>query len=91
MLVRSSAARAVRARSSSRAATTGARVLLESSFVARVLLGTGAGAAECSCAGDCLAIRPEKTMYPPRRLLFISVGFILYRIFVPLIALRVTT
>ena len=46
MLVRSSAARAVR--SSTRTATTGVRVLLES-IVARVLLSVAASAACCCC------------------------------------------
>ena len=64
MLVRSSAARAVR--SNTRTATPGVRVLLESS-VARVLLSVAAAAAtECSCARDCLATRNESTLYPPR-------------------------
>ena len=47
MLVRSSAARAVRR--STRTATTGVRVLLEQS-VARVLLSVAAAAADCSCS-----------------------------------------
>ena len=62
MLVRSSAARAVR--SSTRTATTGVRVLLETS-VARALLSVAA-ADECSCARDCLATRREKRLYPSR-------------------------
>ena len=59
MLVRSSPARAVR--SSTRTATTGVRVLLESS-VARVLLSVAA-AAECLCARDCLATRHDNTLH----------------------------
>ena len=62
MLVRSSTARAVC--SSTTTATTGVRVLLQSS-VARVLLSVAA-AAECSCARDCLATRHENTLYPRR-------------------------
>ena len=64
MLVRSSAARAIR--SSTTAATTGVRVLLESGVVARVLLSVAAAAAECSCARDRMATRHENTLYPPR-------------------------
>ena len=62
MLVRSSAARAVR--SSTTTAATGVGVLLESS-VARVLLSiaAAAAAAECSCVCDCLATRHENTLY----------------------------
>ena len=89
MLVRSSAARAVR--SCTRITTTSVRVLLESSVVARVLpsVVVAAAAAECSCARDCLATIYENTVYPPRTylvpgrfVLFVLVRFILYRIFV---------
>ena len=89
MLVRSSASRAVR--SNTRTATTGIRVLLESS-VARVLLSVAtaaaaAPAAECSCARVCFTTRHENTLYPPRTsylvaFLRISVRFIICRIFV---------
>ena len=74
MLVPSSAARAVR--SSTRTATTGVRVLLESS-VARVLLSVAAAAAaaaaECSCARDRMATRHENTLYPPRTYLAVFI------------------
>ena len=97
MLVRSSAARAVR--SSTRAATTGVRVLLESSCssaalsVVVVAAAAAAASAECSCARDCSATRCEKRLHPPQTYLVeffsISVRLIIYRIFVPRITLRV--
>ena len=70
MLVRSSAARAVRSRTT--VATTGVRVLLESS-VARVLLSVVAAAAECSCARDSMATTHDNTLYPPR--IYLAVVF----------------
>ena len=70
MLMRSSAARAVS--SSTRTATTGVRVLLDSS-VTQVLLSVAA--AECSCARDCLGSRHENTLYPPRTYLVPGIFF----------------
>ena len=63
MLVRSSAARAVRR--SATTATTGVRVLLQSR-VARVLLSVAAAAAaaECSCARHYMNTRHDNTLYP---------------------------
>ena len=72
MLVRSSAARAVR--SSTTTETTGVRLLLESS-VARVLQSA---AAERSYARDRLATRHENTPYPTRTYLVLR-GAIVYR------------
>ena len=47
----------------------------------------------CSCARDCLATRHENTLYLPRTYLVVCfsiwVRFIIYRIFVPRIALPV--